>query len=80
MTHSVSVRNICLKVQSSPIDPLPIIKNSNHPLLRLRTISNINELFPFFNYLAKLYSNGNLYIRNEQSVLEDFFVIEFFFS
>jgi len=49
-------------------DHLPIIKNSNCPLLRLRTISNIIELFPFFNCLA-LYDN--FYFTNEQILLSD---------
>ncbi len=47
---------------------LPIIKNSNCPLLRLRIISNIIELFPFFNCLA---SYDNFYFTNEQILLSD---------
>jgi hypothetical protein len=62
-------------------DHLTLIKNSHCPLLRLRNISNIIELFPFFNCLS-LYDN--FYFENEQiassdkindietSVLEDF--------
>lgn len=62
-------------------DHLSLIKNSHCPLLRLRNISNIIELFPFFNCLS-LYDN--FYFENEQiassdkindietSVLEDF--------
>ncbi|CAF3374341.1 unnamed protein product [Rotaria sp. Silwood1] len=50
---------------------IPINNNSNHPLLRLRTISNIIELFPFFNCLAKMHINDNLYSKNEQILLSD---------
>ncbi|CAM4914423.1 unnamed protein product [Rotaria socialis] len=66
-------------------DHLPIIdSNSNPPLLRLRTISTIIELFPFFKFLGRIHLNENLYVRNDQvlspdtindietSVLEDF--------
>ncbi len=59
------------KLQSMPTstrDHLPIIKNSDCPLLRLRNISNIIELFPFFNCLT-LYDN--FYFENEQDALSD---------
>lgn len=59
------------KLQSMPIsirEHLPLIKNSDCPLLRLRTISNIIELFPFFNCLA-LYDNFSF--PNEQIFLSD---------
>ncbi|CAF1108703.1 unnamed protein product [Rotaria sordida] len=62
------------KLQLMPIsihNQLPIIKNLNHPLLRLRTISNIIELFPFFNCLTKMHTNDNLYLNNEQILLSD---------
>ncbi|CAF4229302.1 unnamed protein product [Rotaria sordida] len=62
------------KLQLMPIsihNQLPIIKNLNHPLIRLRTISNIIELFPFFNCLTKMHTNDNLYLNNEQILLSD---------
>jgi len=49
-------------------DHLPIIKNSDCPLLRLRTISNIVELFPFFNYFSMY---DNFYYSSEQILLSD---------
>lgn len=36
-------------------DRLPTIKNTNRPLLRLRTITNIIELYPFFNCLTHMH-------------------------
>jgi hypothetical protein len=47
---------------------LSAIKISHGPLLRLRSISNIIELFPFFNCLS-LYDN--FYFKNEQIPLSD---------
>ena len=57
-------------------DQLPIINNSTRPLLRLRTISNIIELFPFFNCLSKMhlydhYDYDNLFFNNKQFFLSD---------
>jgi hypothetical protein len=54
-------------------DHLPIIKTSNCPLLRLRTISNIIELYPFFNCLSKmhLYGDDNLFLKNDQILISD---------
>jgi len=37
-------------------DRLPIIKSSNRPLLRLRTITHIVELYPFFNCLTRMHT------------------------
>ncbi len=48
-----------LKLQSTTTsirDRLPIIKNSNRPLLRLRTITHIIELYPFFNCLTRMHT------------------------
>ncbi|CAF4045021.1 unnamed protein product [Rotaria sp. Silwood2] len=62
------------KLQLMPIsmcDQLLIISNSNYPLLRLRTISNIIELFPFFNCLARIHTKDNLYLKSEQILLLD---------
>ena len=47
---------------------LSVIKTTHGPLLRLRNISNIIELFPFFNCLS-LYDN--FYFENEQIPLSD---------
>ncbi len=47
------------KLQSIPPsirDRLPIIKSSARPLLRLRTITNIIELYPFFNCLTHMHT------------------------
>lgn len=47
------------KLQSMPAsirDRLPIIKNLNRPILRLRTITNIIELYPFFNCLTQMHT------------------------
>lgn len=35
---------------------LPVIKHANRPLLRLRTITNIIELYPFFNCLTQMHT------------------------
>ncbi len=53
---------------TSTRDHLPVIKTSNYPLLRLQTISNIIELFPFFNCLALC---DNFYFTNEQILVSD---------
>jgi hypothetical protein len=37
-------------------DRLPIIKHSNRPLLRLRNITNIIELYPFFHCLTRMHT------------------------
>ncbi|CAF0944762.1 unnamed protein product [Adineta steineri] len=47
------------KLQSIPAsirDRLPVIKTSTRPLLRLRTITNIIELYPFFNCLTRMHT------------------------
>lgn len=71
-------------LSTSVKDSLPIVKHSQPPILRLQTISNIIELYPFFSCLAHMHMNDNLYIRNgqvlssditneiETSILEDF--------
>lgn len=57
---------------STTIDiQLPTVNSSNRPFLRLQTISNIVELFPFFNHLVKLQINNNLYLNNEPIVLSN---------
>lgn len=35
---------------------LPVIKSSSRPLLRLRTITHIVELYPFFNCLTRMHT------------------------
>ncbi|CAF3354247.1 unnamed protein product [Rotaria sp. Silwood1] len=46
-----------LQLMSTSIhERLPIIKNMNRPLLRLRTITNIIELYPFFNCLTQMHT------------------------
>ncbi|CAF0958288.1 unnamed protein product [Adineta steineri] len=47
------------KLQTIPAsmrDRLPVIKTSTRPLLRLRTITNIIELYPFFNCLTRMHT------------------------
>ena len=47
------------KLQSTPAstrDRLPNIKSTARPLLRLRTITNIIELYPFFNCLTHMHT------------------------
>ncbi|CAM4958947.1 unnamed protein product [Rotaria socialis] len=43
-------------MSTSMHDRIPIIKNINRPLLRLRTITNIIELYPFFNCLTQMHT------------------------
>ncbi|CAF4922768.1 unnamed protein product, partial [Rotaria magnacalcarata] len=43
-------------MSTSMHDRIPIIKNTNRPLLRLRTITNIIELYPFFNCLTQMHT------------------------
>jgi hypothetical protein len=55
-------------MQSMPKSSIP---TSNYSLLRLRTISNIIELFPFFNCLSTMHLYKNLCLKNEQILLSD---------
>lgn len=62
------------KIQSmskSVRDQLPIDNNLNRPLLRLRTISNVIELFPFFHCLSQMHTNDKLHVKNEQVLVSD---------
>ena len=62
------------KFQSMPAsirDQLPVIKNPTCPLLRLKTITNIIELFPFFNYLSNIPTYDNICLKNDQIILSD---------
>jgi hypothetical protein len=52
-------------------DNLPIINHSRCPLLRLKTLPNIVELFPFFNYLVRMPIYDTLYLKREQILLSD---------
>jgi hypothetical protein len=45
-------------------DRLPIIKNSTRPLLRLRTITHIIELYPFFNCLTRMHAYDHHYYQH----------------
>ncbi|CAF3570172.1 unnamed protein product [Adineta steineri] len=59
------------KLFEQKFQTIPIIQTSNFPLLRLRIISNISELFPFFNYLSKMHLYDNLYLKKDQIFLSD---------
>lgn len=58
------------KLQSMPptiVDRLPKISNANRPLLRLRTITNIIELYPFFHCLTQMHTYDHHHYQHSLS-------------
>ena len=54
-------------MSTSTRERLPTIKNSNRPLLRLRTITHIIELYPFFKCLTHMHTYDHHHYQHSLS-------------